>query len=311
MKISVVIPLYNKRDTIERAIDSVCRQSYGAHEIVVVNDGSRDGSEKVVQAIARQGLRLIDQTNQGVAAARNKGIESAVCDWVAFLDGDDEWDPDFLRTIVRMHEAYPGHEVYATAYYAGDYLGEKRNIILNRIRFDGEQGILDNYFEVGACSAPPIWSSAVCISKEALRQIGGFPLGIRSGEDLLTWARLAVRKHPVYSIRPLATFWQDKAHTYDDKPNREPESGDPVGKAIAGLKQTPGALVNDIDSYLSMWYKMRASIFLRLGLRMRAIREILKGLLAQPSNSKLYIYLLLCATPSVLTRDIFKKFGRS
>jgi len=310
MDISVVIPLYNKKATIAVTLASVTGQSCPAREIVVVNDGSTDGCEAVVESLGIANLRLVHQKNAGVSAARNHGASLARCEWVAFIDGDDEWLPGFLETVIGLHDAFPGHEVYATAYYAGDYQGNKRPITLNKLPFSEEQGVLDNYFEVGSCSDPPLWSSAICIRKVALQEIGGFPLDVKSGEDLLTWARLAVRKPPVYCARPLAVFWQERAHTYDDKPNRTPEANDPVGKGLAALKTIPGAEVRHLGRYLSMWHKMRSSIYLRLGQRHKAFPEIIKGLRHQPSNGKLYIYLLLCVLPQTLTRNVFKRFGR-
>jgi len=264
----------------------------------------------VVESMHIPNLRLVHQKNAGVSAARNHGVSLARSEWVAFIDGDDEWLPGFLKTISGLHEAFPDHDVYATAYFAGDYLGNKRAITLNRVPFSGEQGVLDNYFEVGSCSDPPLWSSAICVRKQAMQEIGGFPLNVKSGEDLLTWARLAVRKPPVYSTRPLAVFWQEKAHTYDDKPNRTPERDDPVGKGLAALKTIPGAEVRHLGRYLSMWHKMRSSIYLRLGQRHKALPEIIKGLRHQPTNGKLYIYLLLCSMPQAITRKVFTQFGR-
>jgi len=310
MGVSAVIPLYNKVSTIERTLNSVLNQSCVPDEIVVIDDGSTDGSNVVVAGLNIPGLRLIRQENAGVSAARNRGAIEARCEWLAYLDGDDEWMPDFLKTIADMQSRYPESDIYGTAYYAGDYLGDKHPISLNGIAFTADIGVMENYFQVASMSAPPLWSSAVCLRKKALLDIGGFPENVRSGEDLLTWARLAARKPPVYSMKPQAIFWQDKAHTYDESPNRVPEPDDPVGKALAELKNVPGTMVRDIDRYLSMWYKMRSSIYLRLGMRSSAFFEILKGLRSNPSNSKLYVYLLMCVLPAEYTRNLFKRFGR-
>ncbi len=310
MNISVVIPLYNKKDTIKRALNSVIEQKYQPEEIIVVDDGSTDGSAAIVAEMKIANLRLVNQRNAGVSAARNHGSSLASSEWVAFIDGDDEWLPDFLETISELHDAFPGYEVYASAYYAGDYQGNKRQITLNRLPFSGGQGVLENYFEVGSCSDPPLWSSAICIRKDALQQIGGFPLNVKSGEDLLTWARLAVRKPPVYSTRPLAVFWQEKAHTYDDKPNRTPEPDDPVGKGLAALKTIPGVEVRHLNRYLSMWYKMRSSIFLRLDMRAASLKECLKGIAAYPGNTRLFLYILLMVFPGDFVRSLFKRFGK-
>jgi glycosyltransferase involved in cell wall biosynthesis len=309
MDISVVIPLYNKKNTIKRTLNSVFIQKYQPVEIIVVDDGSTDGSEEIVSSLEIKNLKLIKQQNNGVSAARNRGIKEALCTWIAFLDGDDEWLPNFLLTIKSMYDADHDHDVYATSYYSGDYLGNKKKIGLNAIRFRESQGVMTNYFEVASCSAPPICSSTVCIRKQALIDIGGFPLNVKSGEDLITWARLVAKNPPLYSTVPLAVFWQEKSHTYDDKPNRIPEKDDPIGKALARLKKESDSIPLGIDFYISHWHKMRASIYLRFNMRVLAAMECIKGLFYNPLNYKLYFYLLLLIIPYQVVRVIFKKFS--
>jgi glycosyltransferase involved in cell wall biosynthesis len=186
MQISVVIPLYNKCKTIRRALESVFAQSVQPLEIIVVNDGSTDGSERMIEPSNSTIIRLAHQTNAGVSAARNKGIEMANGDWIAFLDADDEWKPDFLETMQLLARTYPQCSVVACAYLLQDHRGNPKPIVLHKIPFIGEHGVLTNYFEVASCSHPPLWTSAIVARKEALQSIGGFPVGIKSGEDLLT-----------------------------------------------------------------------------------------------------------------------------
>jgi len=309
MDISVVIPLYNKREFIERAITSIMGQSFQPREIVVVDDGSTDGSAELVSAMNIPSVRLVSQKNGGVSVARNRGVKEATSAWVAFLDGDDEWMPEFLATVKRMHDAYPDRDVYASAYYLGNYRGEKKPMGLNGVTFAGEEGVLSNYFHVAAMSAPPICSSTVCIRKQALLDVGGFPLSMKSGEDLITWARLAARRAPAYCTKPLAVFWQEKAHTYDDKPNRLPEEGDPVGLALVKLKTASSGNLTGIDLYISHWHKMRASIYLRLNMRRKALVEMFKGIYYNPSNSRLYAYLFMSLFPYRLIRSLFKTYA--
>ena len=89
--ISVVIPLYNKEKQIKRTLQSVLTQTFQDFEIVIVNDGSTDNSTIEVEKIKDSRIRLIHQENAGVSAARNKGIEEAKYELIAFLDADDEW----------------------------------------------------------------------------------------------------------------------------------------------------------------------------------------------------------------------------
>lgn len=308
MHLSVVIPLYNKKDSILKTLQTVLMQDLLPHEILVVNDGSTDGSEELVASFKHPLVRLIHQPNSGVSMARNRGIQEAATDWIAFLDADDVWEPTYLSTIQAMQRQFPEAGLLATAYFLEDYKGERTNMILNNLPFEGKIGLLDNYFEVASKSHPPIWSSAVVIHRQALLQIGGFPPGVKSGEDLITWARLAVRFSIAYCSSPMATFIQAAAHTYDDAPNRLPEEVDYVGTHLIALKkqapQTPY-----LAAYIAHWFKMRASIYLRLGMKAQAWREIKKSLHQDASNTKVYIYLALLILPVTITRKIFKSLA--
>ena len=98
---SVIIPLYNKAPYIERAVKSVLSQDYPHFEIIVVNDGSSDGGEKIVTKLEDERLKLVSQKNAGVSAARNTGAKEAQYEYLAFLDGDDTWEPNFLSELVK------------------------------------------------------------------------------------------------------------------------------------------------------------------------------------------------------------------
>ena len=94
--ISVIIPLYNKQAYIKRAVDSVLTQKFENFELIIVNDGSTDGSVEVVKSINDPRLRMISQPNRGPGSARNTGISASNSEILAFLDADDEWLPDYL-----------------------------------------------------------------------------------------------------------------------------------------------------------------------------------------------------------------------
>ena len=119
-QISVVIPLYNKAAEIERALRSVVEQSLSVGEIIVVNDGSTDSSKEVVErfiaAHPDASIRLINQKNSGVSAARNRAIEEAKGSYIALLDADDWWLPNYIAEVCRMMEYYPDADAYSTAF---------------------------------------------------------------------------------------------------------------------------------------------------------------------------------------------------
>jgi len=309
MEISVIIPLYNKKEGILRALNSVFCQTYSPREIIVVNDGSTDGSERIVQELNHPLIRLLHQENAGVSAARNKGIEMAQSAWVAFLDADDYWEENYLQTIKELHVHYPTANVLATNYQYQLHTDELKSTVLKHINFeDKSQGILSNYFEVAASSSPPICSSAVVVDRKTLIDISGFPEGIKAGEDLITWARLAVNYTIAYCKEPLATFVLDPAHSYQDKPNRTPQNPDFVGLELEKLKNSTSKTTG-LNNYLAHWHKMRASIYLRLGNRIATFFEIQKSLRYSLWNKKLWIYLFLLILPVAWTIKLFKKFS--
>ena len=310
MKISVVIPLYNKKDTVLRALNSVLNQSVQPEEIIVVNDGSTDGSAQLVAKLDHALIRLVSQSNMGVSAARNRGITEAKYEWIAFLDADDEWLPDFLKTVTGLIEEYPKCSVVATSYLLEDTTGKREENRLRKLTFKGDHGIIDNYFMVASRSSPPINSSAVAIKIEAIKSVGGFPEGVTSGEDLLTWARLASSYSIAYSTEPLSVFTQDPAHIYLSRPNRIPQIPDVVGQNLALLTRSRGRIPG-LRKYIGHWHKMRSSIYLRLGMRWESLRESIISLSYFPLNFKVILYLFLLGLPTSLISKIFlKSVGR-
>lgn len=302
--ISVIIPLYNKERQIHATLESVLRQSYSDYEIVVVDDGSTDGSAAAVKSVQDTRLRLIHQENGGVSAARNRGIREARGEYVAFLDADDLWDPDFLKTLQHLAELYPECSVYACNYDFVSPDGTHRPTIIRRLPFTGEHGILSNYFEVASCSHPPVCSISLMVKKEAMQAIGGFPEGIKSGEDLLTWAKLACHYRIAYHKQTLAHFFTEGYET-SDIPKREPDSKDRVGRSLRDLLRqhpTPG-----LRHYLSHWHKMRTSIYMRLGRAIPCCVEACKALSYHPSNYKVIIMAMISWLPPALRQSLLKR----
>lgn len=192
--ISVVIPLYNKVRHIRRAIDSVLAQSMQAFEVIVVDDGSTDGGGDVVCEIDDPRIRLIVQENRSVSAARNRGIRDSSYEQVAFLDADDEWLPLFLETVTGLQARNPEAGMFATAYRLCQGETSARPAFIDCVQSD-QGGLLDDYFRA-ALGSSPVCTSAVMIPKRIFAEVGGFPTGVRRGEDLHMWACIALR-HPV------------------------------------------------------------------------------------------------------------------
>lgn len=305
MLISVIIPLYNKEKSIASTLQTVLNQTFSDYEIVIVNDGSTDNSVAEVEKVQDSRIRLIHQQNAGVSAARNRGIEEAKGDLIAFLDADDEWMPEYLATQYYLSRKYPECSVFACNYEFHDVERKVTPTIIHKLLFVGNDGILTNYFEIASCSHPPLWTSAVVVRKSALQAIGGFPVGVKSGEDLLTWARLACQYRIAYSKIPLAVFIFDERNFNTDQKQRMPESVDVVGNELVLLYKANPKIVG-IKQYVGLWHKMRARIFLSKHLRWRAFYECVRAI-QYHVNAKILVFLILSLIPYRIIDYIFKR----
>lgn len=265
--ISVIIPLYNKAPYIISTLQCVLKQTYNQFEIVVVDDGSTDNGVARVDSVNDDRIRIIRQKNDGVSAARNRGIAEARGEYVAFLDADDEWKPDYLASQMELVSKYPQCDVFASNYEFRNVEGKVTNTIIDKLPFEGTDGILDNYFEVASCSHPPLWTSAVMVRKTAIQSVGGFPVGIKSGEDLLTWARLAVKYQIAYSTKVLSTFVNSCIND-NSKPKERFSEEDVVLNGLQKLYITESnwEVKKQLKCYILRWYKIQCVIMLEIGM---------------------------------------------
>jgi glycosyltransferase involved in cell wall biosynthesis len=304
------MPSFNAVSFIEEAINSVIAQTLTDWELIVVDNFSKDGTVEVVQKFNDERIVLHCRKNDGViAASRNYGISMARGKYVAFLDADDYWDEGFLMKMNDLYSNFPEANVFASNYRCQDHTGAFHKTQLNRLSFvEKGEGILNNYFEVAVVSSPPLWSSAIVIRKKELLRIGGFPLGVKLGEDLITWAKVAINNKIAYITKPLATYTLDPTQSYEGKPNRIPQTPDHVGDELKKLYKKHKS-IRGLKEYKAHWHKMRASIFLRLGNRTNASLEIVNSLAYNPFQSKVYIYCMLLFLPNRLTLQIFKRLS--
>jgi glycosyltransferase involved in cell wall biosynthesis len=204
MKISVVIPLYNKGPYIEACLRSVCAQRRPADEIIVVDDGSTDNGAAIVSALGIANLRLIRQANGGVSAARNAGIDAARGDIVCFLDADDCYLPEFLASIAALAGDYPEAAVLATAYLLRRPDGtQDRNRLHHSLH---GRGLVGDYYAAWNRSCF-FFTSSVAIRRSVLMDNRfRFPAGERLAEDQDLWFRLAEHFPVAFEPVPLAEY---------------------------------------------------------------------------------------------------------
>jgi glycosyltransferase involved in cell wall biosynthesis len=197
-KFSVIIPNFNNGATLERAILSVLSQTYRAHEIIVVDDGSTDHSREVVEAFG-ESVTYVYQPNGGVSKARNTGAEKSTGDWLAFLDADDSYHHDRLRLHAEWIAIEPTldflladqeartpeggllYSLMATTKFGKELLDQynsPQRISLNKHNF--RDLISDGFGEIRTLSVP----------REKFLSLGGFPTQHKIGEDLHFFIRL-------------------------------------------------------------------------------------------------------------------------
>ncbi|WP_052461109.1 glycosyltransferase family 2 protein [Psychroserpens mesophilus] len=189
---SIIIPLYNKEKHIKDTLNSVWSQSFSDFEVIVVNDGSTDGSLEEVKSINDKRLQIFNIENQGVSYARNYGISKANTDLIAFLDGDDLWLNHHLKDLKDLHELFPDCGMYCKAYNKKYGTILMPSIFKNIPEKSPWKGVVEDYFYSSQISSIA-WTSAVMIPKSTFETIGKFNTAYNSGEDTDLWIRIALQ----------------------------------------------------------------------------------------------------------------------
>lgn len=211
MKYSVIIPLYNKAQYVAKAINSVLSQTCTDYELVIVDDGSKDNSAEIAEKViaGRPHCKLIRQENSGVSVARNNGVVASYGDFLCFLDADDWWQPMFLEEMSKFIDEFPEAGIYGTNYIIVNETKKKTRVAPIGIEKCFEKGYI-NYCQVYAKTlAMPLWTGAVCVPRTVFNEFGGFPKGIKLGEDFLLWIRIALKYKVAFLNKPLSFYNQD------------------------------------------------------------------------------------------------------
>jgi cellulose synthase/poly-beta-1,6-N-acetylglucosamine synthase-like glycosyltransferase len=298
--ISVVITLYNKANYIGRALNSVFSQTTPCQEIIVVDDGSTDRGVEVVQAFQDSRVSVIRQQNQGVNTARNQGIAAARGDLIALLDADDQWQPRFLETVVRLARKFPQAGAFATNYQIvtpGFRVKWCRTPVLPE---GSDEGLIENYFRVGSCK--PVHVSAVAIPRAVLLELGGF-LERVLGADMELFLRIALRYPIAWSKEPLAVYYENVPLQISRTPQPWPLAAPPVSKtartALAANLVSPDQ-ADELREYAAFWQVNHAIHCLERGNPELAshLLELARGSqYLSVSRGKIFLARLLAALP--------------
>ena len=188
--ISVIIPTYNRAEMLADALGSVAAQTYRDYEVIVVDDGSEDGTERTVRGVGRW-VKYLRQAHAGVSAARNRGVAAAGGEWIAFLDSDDRWLAGKLERQMAFVNSREGVLACQT-----DEIWIRNGVRVNPGRRHRKPSGDIFMPSLELCLVSP---SAIMLRREIFERLGGFDEGLPACEDYDLWLRLAVDT-PVYLV---------------------------------------------------------------------------------------------------------------
>lgn len=210
---SIIIPLYNKAPYVRKTVESVLGQTFVDYELLIIDNGSNDGSSEIVAGFTDSRIRIFRlEENVGVSNARNKGVSLSTAPYITFLDADDWWEPTFLEEMRGLIERHPDAGIYGTGYY----------IVKNSKKRLAPIGVDENFTEgeINYCAVytktlcMPLTSISVAIPRAVFDESGGFKPHLKLGEDFDLWIRIALRHKAVLLNKPLSNYNQDVDITY-------------------------------------------------------------------------------------------------
>ena len=254
---TVIVPAYNAEPTIDATLASVRAQTHGELEILVVDDGSTDGTAAKVRrhAAADPRVRLITQDNAGVAAARNRGIAKATGKLIAPIDADDLWHPEKIARQVEEMRRNPELGLVCTAYSIIDEHGHVAFVVSGTLphstRF--EDLCRRNFIGNG---------SSALMKRSVILSCGGYDPGLRDQgaqgcEDLKLYLQIA-RRHEIAMIRMPLTSYREVAGNMSSQTNRMLRSFDLVAEPFCVEQPELRKLFRSHRTYLTCWLASRA-----------------------------------------------------
>jgi GT2 family glycosyltransferase len=302
-RISVIIPAYNAAATIGKAITSILAQVYPAHEIIVVDDGSADSTGDTVQAYGDK-VTYIRQDNAGPSAARNKGVQQASGEWIAFLDADDWYLPDRLLTHAEMIGDNPKLDFLVASFDYVNPQGQLINPSIAATEFgkqlldrSGPQGrVVIEREEIGSFISDQ-FSDTRCLTlpKTTFLALGGFPLELRICEDVAFMLRLCARSQRAgVACQSLAVYTvHDAGLIRSDRLRAQTETVRALLTLSQEMPKAPPPVHRAWKHLVKNAYRNLAVHLARSGQQIAAMHSALSGFLFQPASSDLRFFLSL------------------
>ena len=288
VKISVVIPLYNKEKFIIETLNSVLSQSFANFEVIIVNDGSTDSSLQKLSEIDDDRVRIITIDNGGVSNARNVGINNAKFDWVALLDADDTWGQNYLRESVNKIIENKEADAIATNYFL---VFESRKVRALEL----PDGFVASYFQ-----KPCINSSTVIINKNIFKRVGVFDPKLKYGEDQHLWFRLGANCKIYFNSAPLVNYRMEDHQLSNSNIEKRNISTDLV------------SVIDDLEIYTEEWELFKTNYLMKYlrpyymyDIHLSSVKKIIMKI---PFKRKFNLLYLFYITPRFIVKPLYMLF---
>ncbi|WP_115865084.1 glycosyltransferase family 2 protein [Halorussus litoreus] len=282
--VSVIVPTYERADVLPRALDSALGQSFSDLEVVVVDDGSTDGTAEIVAKYRNRDDRvrsLAHEENRGLAAARNTGIEAATGEYVTFLDSDDELHPDLVAETMAVLADRPTD--CAGAFVAYEVMREG-----SRAAVHDAEGLVRS---VESFDGRQVRMGGTTLRARALDDLGGFDETFPYGEEYDLWIRLVADHYLVGIDEPLYRYY---------KHGEQLTAND--GKIIEGVARLLAKHPDLPPAYAARHRYARGHAFARQGRMNCAAREFHRAIAADPRRPMNYYYYVAASTCPPLVR---------
>ena len=300
MKVSIIIPLYNKAPYVRRALDSIAAQTFPDFEVIVVDDGSTDYGAAIVADYPDARVRLIRQANAGPGAARNAALAQARGELIAFLDADDEWLPSYLAESVRWLES-PGSETASITSGYKDYPSAKSTEGMWRKRWitSGVQRVRPDTDASLVVSMLAYMTPCSTVARaEVVRKWGGFYDREKCafGEDALLWLKVLLNETVAFNLKALVQLHREASGL-----SKNLRGSRPIEPFLADpndlIASCPASFCALLDQVLAIRAAKTACVFGYWGRWREA--KLLMDRFTSAKNWRLPYYLtgVLCSTP--------------
>lgn len=283
---SVIIPVHNKLPHLDRSVYSVLNQTFTDFELLLIDDASTDGSEEKIKSYQDPRIRHFKRTVPGPGgyAARNLGIQEARYDWICFLDADDEWHPEFLKTYAEALTKSPHTQLFTALW---EYVNEGETPVKEQTQVPVLRRFqLEDYLKDYRLA----WTCVVMVHKELIKKAEGFPANpkCKAGGDVDTWIRWLYHSPDTRQIQQkLAFYYQNTINQVIKMPYDYFCAYHTIQGIIQNknnplsLRKTAEKFCNESLYYISLWQLKKGkglnySLIKKMSLNFKSTLRILK-----------------------------------